>query len=154
VSKLTVEIDRAIASGDHKITGFTGAVRNLETILVKGDEFTIPEILEVYAQKLPGGNAEYIFVETKTGEIRKLYPSVFTKSRTVVDDNDVVTTERKATNGTAADLFKSEGSVAKAMDKLKGKTLVVTDVIPFRTPAYGRPGEVVTTNVYTIDIKA
>ena len=155
MSKLTVEVDRALAAGDKKVKGFTGAVRNLETVLAKGDEFTIPEdyASNVYEQKLAGGTAQYIFVETTKGEVRKLYPSVFTKRRIVVDDNDVVTTDYKSTDGTATDIYKSEGSVEKAMDALKGKTLVVSEVTTFRTTAFGRPGEFVNTNVYTIDIK-
>ena len=155
MSKLTVEVDRALAAGDKKVNGFKGAVRNLETVLVQGDEFTMPDDYtdKVYEQKLAGGTAQYIFVETTKGEVRKLYPSVFTKRRVVVDDNDVVTTEYKSTDGTAADTFKGEGSVEKAMNALAGKTLVVSKVTPFRTTAFGRPGEVVNTNVYTIDIK-
>ncbi len=155
MGKLTVEIDRAIAAGDKKISKFTGAVRNLETILAQGDEFTMPTDYsgQVYEQTIGNGKAQYIFVETTNGEVRKLYPSVFTKRRQVVDENDVVTSTFKSTTGSAADAFKAEGSVEKAMDALKGKTLVVTAVETIRTPAFGRPGEVVNTNIYTIDIK-
>lgn len=155
MSKLTVEVDRALAAGDKKVNGFKGAVRNLDTILVQGDEFKMPEDYtdKVYEQKLAGGTAQYIFVETTKGEVRKLYPSVFTKRRVVVDDNDVVTSEYISTNGTATDIFKGEGSIEKAMNALAGRTLIVSKVTPFRTTAFGRPGEVVNTSVYTIDVK-
>lgn len=155
MSKLTVEVDRALAAGDKKVNGFKGAVRNLDTILVQGDEFKMPEDYtdKVYEQKLAGGTAQYIFVETTKGEVRKLYPSVFTKRRVVVDDNDIITSEYISTNGTATDIFKGEGSIEKAMNALAGRTLIVSKVTPFRTTAFGRPGEVVNTSVYTIDVK-
>lgn len=153
MATLAVEMERAISAGDKKVTGFKGQVRSLETVLEKGDEFTIEPNAQVWEQKLPGGVAQYMFVTTKKGEVRKLYPSVFTKRRIVVDDNDVVTTDYMSTNGTATELFKQSGSIEAAMKSLEGKTLVVSDVINFKTTRYGAPGETTNTNVYTIDLK-
>lgn len=137
MATLAVEIKRAEAAGDKKIAGFTGAVRSLENLnLEVGDEWTFPTSYDVYEQKIGDNRAQYIFIEVK-GNAKKFYPSTFTKSRTVYNEDGSSTEQRVYTEGTAAELYRSAGSVNEAMELLAGKKVKVTDVKTVRTLRYG-----------------
>lgn len=134
---LTVEIKRAQAAGDKKVMGFSGAMRSLENLnLEVGDEWTFPEKYEVYEQKLGDNSVQYIFIQI--GDIaKKFYPSTFTKSRMIYNEDGTPTGQRVHTDGTAAELFRTAGSVNEGMNLLAGKRVKVTDMKIVRTLRYG-----------------
>lgn len=135
---LAVELERAKARGDKKVNGFSGAIRSLDNLgLEKDDQFTIPESFEVYEQKIGDNKVEYIMVELTNGNAKPFYPSTFVKSRTVYNEDGTSTGTRVHTKGSAAELFRSKGSVQEGMNALKGKTLKVSDVEIVRTLRYG-----------------
>lgn len=149
---LSVEVTRAKAAGDKKVAGFEGAVRSLENLnLEVGDTFTIPEQFDVYEQKIGDNKAQYLFVDLGGDNVKKFYPSTFTKSRTVYDEDGTSTGERIHTTGTAAELFRTAGSVKEGMNLLKGKTLKVTDVKTVRTMRYGTTS-LMNAQIPTIDL--
>ena len=151
MATLAVEIKRAEAAGDKKIAGFTGAVRSLENLnLEVGDEWTFPQNFDVYEQKIGDNVAQYIFIEVK-GNAKKFYPSTFTKSRTIYNEDGSSTGQRVHTEGTAADLFRSAGSVDEAMKLLAGKKMKVTDMKNVRTLRYGTTS-LMNTTIPTIDL--
>lgn len=135
---LSVEVARAKAAGDKEVSGFEGAVRSLENLnLEVGDTFTMPQNYKVYEQKIGDSKAQYIFIDLGNDNVKKFYPSTFTKYRTVYDEDGQSTGERIHTTGTAAELFRTAGSVKEGMDLLKGKTLKVSDIKIVRTMRYG-----------------
>ena len=149
---LSVEVARAKAAGDKKVNGFEGAVRSLENLnLEVGDQFTMPENYEVYEQKIGDNKAQYIFIDLGNDNVKKFYPSTFTKSRTVYNEDGTSTGERVHTMGTAAELFRTVGSVADGMNLLKGKTLKVTDIKTVRTIRYGTTS-LMNAQIPTIDL--
>ena len=151
MATLAVEIKRAEAAGDKKIAGFTGAVRSLENLnLEVNDEWTFPTSYEVYDQKIGDNHAQYIFIEVN-GNAKKFYPSTFTKSRTIYNEDGSSTNQRVHTEGTAAELFRSAGSVDEAMKLLAGKKVKVTDVKTVRTLRYGTTS-LMNATIPTIDL--
>lgn len=139
MATLAVEVARAEARGDKKVNGFSGAIRSLEnTGLEMGDVLTIPETFEVFEQKFGDNKAQYILCKLgDTENVKPFYPSTFTKQRTVYNEDGSSTGQRVYTKGTAAELFRSFGDVAKGMDALRGKKIKVTDVENVRTLRYG-----------------
>lgn len=141
---LSVELDRAKANGDKKVSGFTGAVRSLEMLTIEeGDTFTMPEKYEVYQQKV-GVDAngkdrfvDYIWVSVGKDNVKKFFPSTFTKSRTIYNEDGTPTNERMHTTGSAAEVFQKASTVESGMNALKGKTLKVSKVNTIRTLRYG-----------------
>lgn len=151
MATLAVEIKRAEAAGDKKIAGFTGAVRSLENLnLEVNDEWTFPTSYDVYDQKIGDNHAQYIFIEVN-GNAKKFYPSTFTKSRTIYNEDGTSTDQRVHTEGTAAELFRSAGSVNEAMKLLAGKKVKVTDVKTVRTLRYGTTS-LMNATIPTIDL--
>ena len=151
MATLAVEIKRAEAAGDKKIAGFTGAVRSLENLnLEVNDEWTFPASYDVYDQKIGDNHAQYIFIEVN-GNAKKFYPSTFTKSRTIYNEDGSSTEQRVHTEGTAAELFRSAGSVNEAMKLLAGKKVKVTDVKTIRTLRYGTTS-LMNATIPTIDL--
>lgn len=135
---MQVEIQRNLARGDKKVNGFTGAVRSLENLgLEKGDEFKIPESFDVYEQKIGDNAVQYIMVELTNGNAKPFYPSTFTKTRTIYNQDGTSTGQRVFTKGSAAELFRQHGNVQEGMEALKGKTLKVTDIEMVDTLRYG-----------------
>lgn len=135
---LAVEKQRNLSRGDKKVNGFSGAIRSLEALnLEKGDTFVIPESFEVFEQKIGEGTAQYIFVELANGNAKPFYPSTMTKRRTIYNEDGTSTGEAVFTTGTAAELFRSFGSVQEGMEALKGKKIVVSDVKTVRTLRFG-----------------
>ena len=151
MATLAVEIKRAEAAGDRKIAGFTGAVRSLENLnLEVDDEWTFPTSYSVYDQKIGDNHAQYIFIEVN-GNAKKFYPSTFTKSRTIYNEDGTSTEQRVHTEGTAAELFRSAGSVNEAMKLLAGKKVKVTDMKTVRTLRYGTTS-LMNATIPTIDL--
>ena len=151
MATLAVEIKRAEAAGDKKIAGFTGAVRSLENLnLEVNDEWTFPTSYDVYDQKIGDNHAQYIFIEVN-GNAKKFYPSTFTKSRTIYNEDGTLTEQRVHTEGTAAELFRSAGSVNEAMKLLAGKKVKVTDMKTVRTLRYGTTS-LMNATIPTIDL--
>lgn len=140
---LTLEIERAKAQGAEELAGFTGAVRSLDlSTLEKGDVFTLPETYEVYREKIGDNHAEFIFVETQSGEVKKLYPSMFTKSRSLVnEDGSIISVngraQRMSSSGSACDEFRKHATVQDAMNALATKTIEVSDVKTGRVLRFG-----------------
>ena len=138
MATLAVEMQRNIARGDKKVNGFKGQIRSLENLgLEVGDEFTLPESYEVYEQKIGDNSVQYIMVELTNGNAKPFYPSTFTKSRTVYNEDGTSTGTRVHTKGSAAELFRQYGDIQQGMDALKGKTLKVTDIELVDTLRYG-----------------
>ena len=151
MATLAVEIKRAEAAGDKKIAGFTGAVRSLENLnLEVNDEWTFRTSYDVYDQKIGDNHAQYIFIEVN-GNAKKFYPSTFTKSRTIYNEDGTSTEQRVHTEGTAAELFRSAGSVNEAMKLLAGKKVKVTDVKIVRTLRCGTTS-LMNATIPTIDL--
>lgn len=152
MATLAVEMERAKARGDKKVNGFTGAVRSLENLgLEIGDEFKVPDTFDVYEQKIGDNAVQYIMVELKNGNAKPFYPSTFTKSRSVYNQDGTPTGERKHTMGSAAELFRSKGSVQEGMDALRGKTVKVTSIEQVDTLRYGTTS-LMKAQIPTIDI--
>lgn len=141
MARLEVEKSRAIASG----------VRSLEVVSLEvGDQFTFPTEYEVYEQKINGNTAQYIWITLVNGNAKKFYPSTFTKSRIVCDEDGTPTGERKYTTGTAAEEYRRHGTVDEAMRALAGRTVKVTNIEIIRTLRFGTTS-VMSTPIPTID---
>ena len=113
----------------EKIDGFTKQMRGIEsTSLEIGDEFTIPQKLEVYSMALGSGTAEFIVVETKNGICKRFFPSVFYKNGFVLGKDGIITGERVASSGKVCEDARNCQTVAEAMEKLGGKKLKVTNM--------------------------
>lgn len=151
MAQLEVEKARAMANGDKKVTGFTGGVRSLENIALElNDTFTFPDTFDVYEQKIGDNTAQYIWVVLEDGNAKRFYPSTFTKSRTVYNQDGTSTGERKFTLGTAAEEFRKHGTVAKGMQALAGKKVKVTNIDTIRTLRFGTT-TLMNTQIPTID---
>lgn len=153
MATLDVEIRRAQAQGAKKVSDFSGGVRSLEnTGLEKGDVFTFPETYDIYERKFGENTAQFIFVEIGNGNVKPFYPSTFTKSRTIYNEDGTSTGQRVHTTGTAAEIFQKAGTVKEGMDALKGKTVIVSDITPVTTLRYGTT-ELMKAQIPVIDLK-
>ena len=78
MAKLEVEMARAAANGDKKVTSFKGGVRSLENVALElNDTFTFPTTFDVYEQKIGDNTAQYIWVILEDGNAKRFYPSTF-----------------------------------------------------------------------------
>lgn len=143
MASFEVELKRSESAGDVAKGGsFSGAVRSLENPgLELNDEWTFPTTYQVRSQKIGDNSVEYIFITLANGNVKKFYPSTFTKSRAVYNEavNGGVPTstgQRVFTKGSAAELFRSKGSVDEAMRVLAGKKVKVTAIDTVRTLRY------------------
>ena len=151
MAKLEVEMARAAANGDKKVTGFNGGVRSLENVALElNDTFTFPTTFDVYEQKIGDNTAQYIWVTLEDGNAKRFYPSTFTKSRTIYNEDGTSTGNRKFTLGTAAEEFRKHGTVEEGMNALAGKRVKVTNIETIRTIRYGT-NQVVNTQIPQID---
>lgn len=151
MASLVIEMARAKANGDKKVSGFKGAQRSLENVaLEKGDKFTFPQSYDVYEQKIGENTVQYVWVEIN-GNAKKFFPSTFTKSRTIYNEDGTSTGERVHTLGTAADKYREFGTVEEGMKALAGKTVEVSDVQVVRTLRFGT-SSIMNTQIPTIDI--
>ena len=76
-------------------------------------------------------------VELTNGNAKPFYPSTFTKSRTVFNEDSSSTGTRVHTKGSAAEEFRKHRTVQEAMDALRGKTVKITNIDTVRTLRYG-----------------
>lgn len=152
MSSLTIEIQRAENLGEKVVgSSFTGNVRSVENPgLEAGDEFTFPETYDVRKQNLGDNEIEYIFVELADGNAKRFYPSTFSKSRRVYNEDKTPTDERAITDGTAAEEYRSHATIDEAMNALKGKKVKVTKVRTVRTLSFDGL-RLVSTTIPTID---
>lgn len=151
MAKLEVEMARAAANGDEKVTGFKGGVRSLENVALElNDTFTFPTTFDVYEQKIGDNKAQYIWITLEDGNAKRFYPSTFTKSRAVYNEDGTPTAVRKHTLGTAAEEFRKYGTVNDGMNALAGKRVKVTNIETIRTIRYGT-NQVVNTQIPQID---
>lgn len=152
MSSLTIEIQRAENLGEKVIgSSFTGNVRSVDNPgLEEGDEFTFPETYDVRKQKLGDNEIEYIFVELANGDAKRFYPSTFSKSRRVYNEDKTPTNERAVTDGTAAEEYRSHATIDEAMKALKGKKVKVTKVRTIRTLSFDG-SNIISTTIPTID---
>lgn len=151
MAQLEVEKARAAANGDKKVTCFTGGVRSLENVALElNDTFTFPDTFEVYEQKIGDNKAQYIWVVLEDGNAKRFYPSTFTKSRTIYNEDGTSTGERKFTLGTAAEEFRKHGTVEEGMQALAGKKVKVTKLETVRTLRFGTT-TLMNTQIPTID---
>lgn len=151
MAKLEVEMARAAANGDKKVTGFKGGVRSLENVALElNDTFTFPTTFDVYEQKIGDNTAQYIWITLEDGNAKRFYPSTFTKSRTIYNEDGTSTGERKFTLGTAAEEFRKYGTIAEGMNALAGKKVKVTSLETVRTLRFGTMN-LMNTQIPTID---
>lgn len=153
MGKLAIEIERAENAGAKRVNGFEGAVRSLEDVSFrKGDTFEFPQTYEVYERKFGDNKAQFIFVTVNGDEnnVKAFYPSTFTKSRAIYNEDKTLTGRRAHTMGTAAEEFRKYGTVTAAMEALKGKKMKVTDEVTVRTLRYGST-ELMDAQILTID---
>ena len=151
MAKLEVEMARAAANGDQKVAGFKGGVRSLENVALElNDTFTFPTTFDVYEQKIGDNKAQYIWVILEDGNAKRFYPSTFTKSRTIYNEDGTSTGERKFTLGTAAEEFRKHGTIDEGMQALAGKKVKVTKLETVRTLRFGTTS-LMNTQIPTID---
>lgn len=153
MGNLNVELARAQKQGAEKMEKFSGAVRQVENVgLNKGDTFVIPKTYDVYRRKFGNNYAEFIMVKFNNNEndYRPFYPSTFTKSRTIYNEDKTSTGQRIHTDGTAAKHFQDFGDVQAAMDSIKGKKIVVSDIRQVRTMRFGMT-ELMMAQIPTLD---
>lgn len=168
MAKLKFEIERAQLNGDviaTEVGEFTQAQRSLENQgLEAGDTWTFPKDgYKVCKTKV--GNTEgieYIWIELENGNAKKFFPSTFTKSRGIFEEDSkgrptaVLGKDgmqiRMKTTGTATDLFRTEASVQGGMMKLAGKKVTVTKVTPAKILNFNDNSKLQNTQFYTIDI--
>lgn len=156
MATLVVELERAEARKDTTANEFTGAIRPIEaTGLEKGDVLIIPDDFtgKVKTTKIGDNKAEYILCQVEgTDQVKQFFPSTFTKSRVIYDEDGTSTGQRVFTTGSAAELFRNNaGSVQKGMEALKGKKIAVTDMMNVRTLRYGTT-TLMTATIPVIDI--
>jgi hypothetical protein len=157
---MAIEVERATKGGDTKVAGFSKAIRSLDNPgFVEGETFEIPSEYDVYETHIKSGDrvnsAEYIFVNTSLGAVKKFFPSTFTKSTSEVREVNgllELTGNRVVTSGSATEEFRKEGTVEKGMSRLKGKTIKVSRVTPVKGFAFGKVDETKVYNILTLDI--
>lgn len=173
MGKLAIEQDRANAAGESVVgNAFVNAaqVRNIDSTLTVGDEFTIKLPLEVRGIKMGGTRrdgkpivAEYIFVENQAGEAKKFFPSMLQKRVTVYEKTEPGESLKLANvapvvaNGSAAVALQNYGDVNKFFADFAegrpfaGKKLKVTNVNYVTTKVFGQD-RLTETPVMTIDL--
>lgn len=139
--------------GAKEVNSFGGAVRSLEnTGLEKGDTFTFPKTYDKIYERMFGTNkAAYILVEIGPDNVKPFYPSTFTKSRTIYNEDKTSTGQRVYTTGTAAEIFQKCATVDEGMQKLAGKKVIVSDIKTIRTLRYGTT-ELMNAQIPVIDL--
>lgn len=164
MATLVDEIKRSEAGKNPDVAvegGFTGAMPGDIVSFNEGDVFTIPEKFQVRKTFIKGSTglnaAEYIFVETESGNAIKLFPGTFTKHAAVYNEPTSVTAmpmgtgEIVRTSGSAVELYKSKNSVQEGMEALAGKKIKVSKLTPVRTLRYGTTS-LKTTMIGTFDL--
>jgi hypothetical protein len=150
IMKKRDELEGIVAASDNK---FTGSVREPGVSAFEtGDEFKIPEDFKVYNQPIGGNTVQFIYVEVGPNKVAKrFYPYIMWRSRSICNENKMLTGEVMRSSGTAVDEFRKYGSVQDAMTALKGKTLKITKMQPVRTLRYNTT-DLITDHVPVIDL--
>ena len=153
MASLAVEEKRQLEMGAKEVNSFGGAVRSLEnTGLEKGDKFTFPTKYDKIYQRMFGENkASFILVEISPDNVKPFYPTTFTKSRTIYNEDKTSTGKRVHTTGTAAEIFQKCATIDEGMQKLAGKTVIVSDVKTIRTLRYNST-ELMNAQIPVIDL--
>lgn len=140
---------KAAARGHVVINGFTGAVKDLDLVTLElNDEFTLP--MDYKVRK--GEFGEYFFIKTdNTNKELEFYPSIFTRSRQVFNEDLTPTGVRKHTMGSAAEQFRNHATVAEAMADLAGHTIKVSAIETIRSKRYDR-NELQDVRIMTLDV--
>lgn len=148
---VAVEIEELVNAGeativaDNKFTDANGApvrVRSMESLndpLEVGDEITIPTDYKVIAVKVGEGTYPCTIAEVKSldGSERNMrfFPNSLAKNITPIDDQGKRMAKVKTT-GEVAQWYQAQETVDKAMDGLKGKTIVVKAATPYTIKNY------------------
>lgn len=156
MGKLQDEQKRAQINGDQPRAGFSGTVNNAEAAVFEaGDVFTIPSDFtdRIFSSKIPNTKreAEYLLVDMENGDVKRFYPSTFTKRRQYYDEDKMPTGKYETAKGTAVDKFKSKVDVNEAMEQFKGLKLKITQMTKVRTLRWGT-ADLTDAYVPTIDI--
>lgn len=168
MAHLEFEIERAAANGDviaTEIGSFSGAQRSLENLgLEVGDTWTFPKDgYKVCLTKVGNTeNIEYIWINLENGSAKKFFPSTFTKSRGLFEEDEKGRPApllgkdgmqvRMKTEGSAAELFRTEATVDEGMNKLRGKKVTVTKVTNGKILNFNDPNRTQNTQFYTIEL--
>lgn len=125
--EIDVEKQRVLDNGGHAKSSFTGHIRGEVNLFAPGDEFTVPTNFEVLDEPIrnarPGTkNPEFIFVSVTNNGVdmglKRLYPSMFTKSVPMYDPVTGTRTGVLRATGEIADKFRTYNDVQKAMIEL------------------------------------
>lgn len=128
MTKLECAINRACAQGVTRVSEFKGFIPGVFMSFKLGDIFRIPIEFQVYEERFDEIINQFIFVETVTGEVRKLYPSQLSRRVLLYDTDGTPTGTIIEANGSASQFYKQFGTVSKGMDALKGKIIGVTGI--------------------------
>ena len=160
MATLETELERISLEASLKpCTGFTGAVRSLENAgLELNDVIVVPDnyVFEgegrnTFVQTFGTNDVPFVICKLDgTDQVKRFFPSTFTKRRRVYDDNKQPTAKFVWTLGTAAEKYRSFTSVKDAMEALKGKKIKVTKLETFKTMRYDRP-ELMDCQILTLD---
>jgi len=124
---IEIEKQRVLANGGEKHAKFMNPIRGEINLFEPGDEFTVPQDYVVMAEKMvnarPGTKSpEFIFVNvTNNGNdvgVKRLYPSMFTKSVPTYDPATGTRNGVLRASGEIADKFRQYADVNKAMADL------------------------------------
>lgn len=140
-------------NGAKVVAGFSGTMRDFDFVtLEKGMKFTYTGTEQVYEQEFNGHKTQFVLlpVNGNPDNVIPFYPSVFWKSRSIVNEDGSFTGERVHTTGTAAEAFRACNSVQEGMEAIKGREFIVSDIKKVRCFRYGTT-QVVTAYIPVID---
>lgn len=138
-----------MALGIKRISEFSGIIPDASMGFEVGDVFTVPTEFMVLAEVISGTENQFIFVETESGEVKRLYPSQLSRRvRAYNTDREPCGVTVNA-NGTASILYKQYGTVKEGMEALKGRTIRVSKVAKVFTVLWDIPQY---KTVYTFDL--
>ena len=127
MDKLEITYRRAYAQGATKVPGFSGMIPGEPMGFELGDVFTMPTQFYVLSERIGETCNQFIFVETRNGDVRKLYPSQLSRRVSVYNFAGEPIGMVVSADGTASQLYKQFGTVQEGMEALKGKTIRVAD---------------------------
>jgi hypothetical protein len=124
---INIEEQRVLDNGGHAKNSFTGKIRGEINLFAPGDEFTVPTDFKVLDEPIrnarPGTkNPEFILVNVTNNGIdagvKRLYPSMFTKSVATYDPATGTRNGVLRATGEIADKFRTYTDVNKAFTEL------------------------------------
>ena len=125
-------IKREYAKGNQTQNMFDGDVPRISTNFEVGDIFTLPTKYLVFIERIERAVNQFIFVETKSGEVRKLYPLQLSRKVRIYNTDGSYSGIAQA-NGTASQLYMSHLTVQEGMEALSGKTIRVSKITSVQT---------------------